>query len=245
MLLDYGIGTQSASWHVLESKAPMYARVYYILGGKTTYTSGSCTKVLKKGFLYIFPSHTPYEMTTAPTDPISCLYLHLDLHTADLSHLVTVEAEKDLQLTHLIQVIRDAIEGEYPASYLETLVHSLESLCLIKNLFATVDADTSRCIEALRNTYRTDLPLDPIAASLGYSTEYFIRMFKKKLGVSPHQYVISLRMSDAVRMLARGASLEEIAAVTGYTDGHSFANAFRRYYGISPGVYRKHYAGSV
>ncbi len=245
MLLDYGIGKQPASWHVLEAKAPMYARVYYILGGKTVYTYNSCTKVLKKGFLYIFPSHCPYEMTTDPSDPIECLYLHLDLHTADLSHLVAVPTENDLQLSHLLRVIQDAIEAEYPASYLETLVHSFEALCLLKNLFATVDADTSRCIEALRNSYRTDLPLNQIAASLGYSTEYFIRMFKKKLGVSPHQYAISLRMSDAVRMLAKGAGLEEIAAVTGYTDGHSFANAFRRYYGISPGVYRKHYAGSV
>ena len=245
MLLDYGIGRMSSSWHVLETKAPMYARVYYIFGGNTRYQSGLVSQTLEPGWLYIFPSHTPYEMTTDPDDPLNCMYLHLDLHTADLSRLVSINAEKDTEMRHLLQVLRDAVTAEYPAGYLELLARAFERLCLLKKLFTTVDEETGRYIQAIRKTYRTDLPLKDIAASLGYSTEYFIRVFKKKLGVSPHQYAISLRMSDAVRMLAGTATLEQIAQTTGYADSQTFSNAFRRYYGISPSSYREHYAGCV
>ncbi len=245
MLLDYGIGKMKSSWHVLETKAPMYARVYYILGGKTTYCSGKFTQKLKQGWLYIFPAHTPYEMVTDPENTLECMYLHLDLHTVDLSRLISVPVQQDVQLCHLLQVLQDAVEADYPAAYIEVLVQGFEKLCLLKQLFCAVDAETGRYIRAIRDTYRTDFPVRDIAAAMGYSTEYFIRMFKKKLGVSPHQYAISLRMSDAVRMLAGPATLEQIADATGYADGQTFSNAFRRYYGISPSVYREHYAGSV
>lgn len=245
MLLFYGIEKLTGSWHVLETKAPMFARVYYIMGGTTRYTDSHFTHTLKKDWLYIFPSHAPYEMTTDPDDPLECMYLHLDIHTADLSRLIAVPVEAEPELRHLLALMCDAIAAAYPPSYLELLAQSFEALCLIKQLFQSVDADTGRYIKALRETYTTNIPLDDISASLGYSTEYFIRIFQKKLGVSPHQYVISLRMSDAVRMLIKGKTLDEIAESIGYSDGHSFSNAFRRYYGISPSEYRKNYAGYV
>ena len=245
MLLDYGIGKQPATWHVLESKAPMYARVYYVLGGTTEYRSGSFHCSLKPGWLYIFPAHSPYEMTTDPADTLDCRYLHLDLHTANLSHLISVYADGDPELSHLLQVIRDGIGNDYPAGYLETLIQGFETLCKLKGLFSTVDPETARLIRAIRHTYRTDASVEEIAASLGYSAEYFIRLFRRRLGVTPRQYAISLRMSDAVRLLANGETLDAISAQTGYSDGHSFANSFRRYYGISPGVYRERYAKYV
>ena len=243
MLLQSGMGRQPANWHVLENKAPMYARVYWVTGGKTDYRSGNCRIKLRKNHLYIFPVYAPYEMTTDPSDPLDCLYLHLDVHSISLSRPVAVDLTADPELTHYLQVLSDAIRGELPADYLETLARGFEKLCLHKHLFEAPDSQTRRYIDLMRQTYRSDLPVAELAASMGYSTEYFIRTFKKHLGVSPHQYAISLRMSDAVRMLTTQSSLEEIAHAIGYADDHSFSNAFRRYYGISPGTYRRHYSG--
>lgn len=245
MLLLYGIGRQTGKWHVTENKAPMFARVYSILGGKTRYRDEQTERMLSPGHLYIFPAHTPYEMTTDPDDPIYCLYLHMDIRSASLNRLVSISLEEEPEIRHLIQVIQEGIEGKYPSDYLEKLTLAFEELCELRGYIETMDAATGQYVEALRMVYRTDVKLDEIAARFGYSTEHFIRIFKKRMGVSPHQYIISLRMSDAVRMLAGSASLDEIGAAIGYGDGHSFSNAFRRYYGISPGMYRTHYAGFV
>lgn len=242
MLLSYGIGKQPSSWHVLESKAPMFARVYFIQGGKATYRTGSLIRPLKKGYLYIFPAHTEYEMTTDSDDTINCMHMHLDLRSVNLTHLISVDIQQDIQIQNLIKTICDAIKSDMPFSYIESLAEAFESLCLIRNLFETVDNETESYISALRRTYKTNTDITHLASEFGYSPEYFIRIFKKKMGISPHQYVISLRMSDAVRMLSGNFSLDEIASNIGYVDGHSFSNTFRRYFGISPALYREHYA---
>ena len=243
MLLQSGYGRQPQNWHVLETKAPMYARVYWIMGGKTVYRSGNFSMKLRQNWLYIFPVYATYEMTTDPEDPLDCLYLHLDVHSISLSRPVAVELAADPELNHYLQVLSDAIMGQMPPDYLEVLARGFEKLCLHKHLLEAPDLQTRSYIDLMRKTYRTDVPVARLASSMGYSTEYFIRTFKKHLGVSPHQYAISLRMSDAVRMLTTDATLEEIARAIGYVDDHSFSNAFRRYYGISPSVYRRHYSG--
>ena len=245
MLIYYGIGRQPGKWHVRETKAPMYARVYYILGGKTLYRDERGERALQPGNLYIFPPHIPYEMTTDPDDPIECLWLHLDLRSDNLTRLISISLDHEKEIAHLIQAIRDAAENRYPADYLEKLSDALEQLFVLRDYIRMPDESTGQYIEALRAAYRTNARLDEIAAQFGYSTEHFIRLFKRCVGVSPHQYIISLRMSDAVRMLAGDASLDEIGEAIGYEDGHSFSNAFRRYYGISPGSYRTLYAGYV
>lgn len=245
MLLNCGFGKQPPQWHVLETKAPMYARVYLVQGGTTVYQSETFCQKLQRNWLYIFPSFVPYEMTTSPEDPLECLFMHLDLHTISLTRPVAVDLEQDRELEHYFQVIFDGIRAGYPAGYLEQLAKGFEMLCVAKGLFELPDRQTGLYLDVMRKTYRTDTTVQQIADSLGYSKEYFIRNFKKHLGVSPHQYAISLRMSDAVRMLSGDMTLEAIAHTVGYVDDHSFSNAFRQYYGISPGTYRKHYAGSI
>ena len=243
MLLSFGTGRQPSDWHVKESRPPMYTRIYWIFGGKTRYRSEGQSLMLQKSRLYLFPAHAPYELTTDPADPVCCLHLHLDLPAADLTRMISVSPENNPELFRLLAVIQDAAERQYPAFYPEQLAKSLAALCQIRGFWKPADPETLLLAEKIRSTYRSGCPVREIAASLGYSTEYFIRLFKKKLGVSPHRYAVRLRMSDAARMLAADASLDQIAAATGYADGHSLAGAFRRYYGISPREYREHYAG--
>lgn len=245
MLLTVGKGKQRTDWHVLETKPPLSTRAYLILGGRTVYHAGGATRPLLPGWLYIFPAHIPYEITTDPADPIECLYLHLDLRGANLSRLTAIDLAADRQIANLMRVIEDGVDAACPPGYMEQLALAFEELCLARGFFETLDARTGQYIDALRGVYRTDAGLEAIAAQFGYSPEHFIRIFKSRVGVSPHQYIVSLRMSDAVRMLAGSASLDEIAAAVGYADGRSFSNAFRRYYGVSPGTYREHYAGHV
>ena len=242
MLLAKGIGKQSEKWHITEKKAPMYARIYSVLGGDTMYRSENFTQVLRKNWLYIFPACIPYEMITNPNDPLKCMFLHLDIQTLSLSRPIAVNLNADFEMNHYIQVIYDAIERGYPDQYLEALTCGFQQLCVAKHLFELPDAQTSCYMELLQKNYCSDMSVAEMAASVGYSTEYFIRSFKKRLGVSPHQYAIGLRMNDAACRLRGDASLTEIAEAVGYADDQSFSKAFRHYYGMSPGAYRRQYA---
>jgi len=243
VLLAYGMGVQRSDWHVFEDKPPMYARVYYILGGKTEYLADHDALPLQTGHVYIFPIYAPYEIVTAPHDPINCLHLHLDIPNSNLRRIIDIPLEGDAQMANLIQAFSDGITAGSPFRYMEHLSQAFETLCLSRNLFARLDTCATGYLDAIRKIYRSNTGLESAAAALGYSTGHFNRCFKQQFGVPPHQYIISLRMSDAIRMLSSDMPLDAIGSAIGYNDGRSFANAFRNYYGISPSEYRSHYIG--
>lgn len=243
MLLECGMGLQRPDWHVLEEKPPMYTRVYYVLSGDTVYHEAGFSCKLQCGYLYIFPAHIPYEITTSPTDPLHCLHLHLDLYKVYSPHLISICLKEDSQLASLMDALVAGMKKPRILPYLECLARALEELCLSRHLFTVRDKHTATLLEAVRAVYRTSTSLSSVASACGYSEGHFTRVFKKAVGISPHQCIISMRMSDAIRLLATDASLDQIAEAIGYADGRCFANAFRNYYGVSPSTYRAHYVG--
>lgn len=245
MLLQYGCGRQRTDWIVQATRPPRYTRVYYILGGTSVYRSGGIRRPLEQGWLYLFPAHTPYEITTDPQDPICCMHMHLDMRTANQTALVSIHPEQDSSFRDLVNALTEGIRGDYPPGYIEDLANAFEKLCAFRGLVSAVDHRTNEFLEALDQSYRTDTELAEIAAHFGYSPAHFIRIFKERVGIPPHQYIIRRRMTDAIRLLSAGVPLDDIAEATGYADGRCFSNAFRNYYGISPSVYRKYYAGQA
>lgn len=79
------------------------------------------------------------------------------------------------------------------------------------------------------------LTLDQLASAVNMSPFHFIRLFKNTTGVSPHQFVLRLRLERAKRLLLmRHLSLMEIAQAVGFFDQAHFTSAFRRAFGVTP-----------
>jgi AraC-like DNA-binding protein len=82
------------------------------------------------------------------------------------------------------------------------------------------------------------LPL--IARKCGMSRSAFADGFKRVTGKTPMMYLLECRMKRACELLS-GSSLaiKEISTLAGYGSQPAFSNAFRRWTGRAPGVYRK------
>lgn len=79
-----------------------------------------------------------------------------------------------------------------------------------------------------------------LARQFGFSERSFNRHWKTYMDVTPHQYLISLRMAEAKRMLEETRlSIEEIARKIGYSSLESFGFAFRSRFGYSPSSFRR------
>lgn len=79
-----------------------------------------------------------------------------------------------------------------------------------------------------------------LADKLGMSERSLRRNFRKRLGISPHQYVIDLRIRAARDLLTQGdAPLKEIARQLGYSDVFYFGRQFKAQVGVSPAQFRK------
>jgi len=83
------------------------------------------------------------------------------------------------------------------------------------------------------------LTLDEVAASVGVSAFHLMRIFRRAIGVTPHQYLMRIRLLRAVQMLRDTEQpVTAIAYDTGWSDLSNFTRTFRREIGCPPGRFR-------
>ncbi len=79
------------------------------------------------------------------------------------------------------------------------------------------------------------LHLADLAAIVGCDRFHFSRRFRETVGLTPHRYVVRLRLDRARALLRSGeGSLAEIAAAAGFSDQSHLSNWIRRIYGTTP-----------
>jgi AraC-like DNA-binding protein len=79
-----------------------------------------------------------------------------------------------------------------------------------------------------------------LAALCNLNEDYFIRRFRQSVGQSPGEYIRSQRLKRAAQQLVfTSASLDEIAARTGFGSRFYLTRLFSRYMHISPVAYRQ------
>jgi len=84
------------------------------------------------------------------------------------------------------------------------------------------------------------LPIPAIAAKAGYSLFYFERLFAGILGLTPKEYVLRRKLSEAARELAAGRrGVTDVAFSYGFSDSDSFSRAFKRFHGTTPSAVRR------
>ena len=84
-----------------------------------------------------------------------------------------------------------------------------------------------------------DYTLDTLVHTLGYSKNHIINLFKKQVGMTPGQYVISRRMEKAKQLLAFSSlPINAVSQRLGYKDVCYFSRQFKQETGFSPQDYR-------
>jgi AraC family transcriptional regulator len=97
----------------------------------------------------------------------------------------------------------------------------------------------ARVSEYIRTNLAADMGVAELAALVNLSPHYFSMLFRRALGVPPHQYVLQERIAEACRLLAAGQmTLSELASSLGFADQSHFSRAFRKITGMTPRMYR-------
>ncbi|ADL34438.1 transcriptional regulator AraC family [Butyrivibrio proteoclasticus B316] len=102
-----------------------------------------------------------------------------------------------------------------------------------------VQSGINKVTEYLTDNFSRDISLNEMAELAGFSPYYFLRRFKKETGLTPHQFLISARMSAAKYNLSNtGMTVSEIAYACGFEDESAFCYSFRKREGITPKEFR-------
>ena len=99
------------------------------------------------------------------------------------------------------------------------------------------DATLRRLLRArdlAHDCFDEPLSLEDLARAAGLSPTFFLRRFDAAFGATPHQYLTSVRLERARRLLARGAAVTEVCFAVGFSSVGSFSSLFRKKLGVSP-----------
>lgn len=88
--------------------------------------------------------------------------------------------------------------------------------------------------------YNEDINIEEYALSRNMSVSYFLKKFKEVTTKSPMQYILGIRISNAVSLLeSTDYNVTEISAIIGYDNPLYFSRIFKKQKGVSPSDYRK------
>ena len=102
------------------------------------------------------------------------------------------------------------------------------------------DPQIAKAISLMQDRPEQPWTLDRLAASVAMSRAAFANRFRELTGEPPMRYLTRYRLFKAAVDLRRSNhSLTRIAASIGYDSEVTLSKAFRRYFGVAPGTYRK------
>lgn len=93
-------------------------------------------------------------------------------------------------------------------------------------------------IRYIDNKFMSIRDIKSVADELSYSEYYLSHLFKDKMNISIKEYITRKKLSAAADMLADGTmAVNEVANKIGYSSAHTFRQAFKRHFGVSPSEY--------
>jgi AraC family transcriptional regulator len=173
-------------------------------------------------------------------------------HLAQGEHLTVTPqyAASDPQVLRLAKCMFDEVRDGCPtgAAYGESLSLALGSYvfgrysahkALSPNGSTLTRAKMAEITNYVQANLGRDVTLVELAGVVGLSPHYFLHVFKKSFGVTPHHYLLRERVEQAKRLLKRdGCAISDVGQLLGFSDQSHFTATFRRVTGTTPRRYR-------
>lgn len=96
-----------------------------------------------------------------------------------------------------------------------------------------------RAKEWMRSEFAEPLTLSRMAGEVGMSLYPFARLFAELEGVTPHRYLVGVRLAEAARRLRAGGSVTEVCFAVGFGSLSHFTTTFRRKFGMPPSEFQR------
>ena len=153
------------------------------------------------------------------------------------------------QITHLVKTLRAEADNQNPGglAVVDAVTTALGHL-LVRHVGIDQPRPTRlrgglsptarrRTLDVIHSQLDSRLTIDMLAREANLSVAHFSRAFRETMGRAPHQYLLSMRLEKARRLLeAPDANLSDVAHRTGFADQAHFTRLFKRSYGITPGA---------
>ena len=209
---------------------------------------------LKKGCLGGFSPVTPHHYECDKDDPFEHIFIAFSGSEAQI-----LFEKSSLSKAKVISLLRPSYSLFLAESILNKGLEKTElshHLCCayLKALFLEQDSSlglpgqtdalaTNRfweCRKYIDENYSSILSVAEVAIACSIDIRYMSRIFKKYGDITPHRYIMQLKLSEAANLLlTTNLSVSEIGYLIGFEDPYHFSRNFKNLCGLSPLHYRK------
>jgi AraC family transcriptional regulator len=209
----------------------------------------------------VIPGHAATEWHRHGSSDMLMLYLRQDMIDAvasecpslsgrsaslDLS-LGTVDPLLEQLVLSVLQVLKTTEDGS-SALYVDSLVRTLVMHLLRRRGTSAEDerpptADQlgmGRVLDLIEAELGMDLTIPLLAREAQQTAQTFARTFRRSIGTTVHQYVLSRRLERAKDLLvSTDLPVVDVAQQTGFASQSHLATALKRLTGVTPGQFRR------
>ena len=234
--------------------------VYLHEGYAKAYIDSDAFELNAGDLLVIFPNKIHRFEDAVDKNKYDLFIVNPDI-APEISHRIATENPHDpvirdisanKRMMALIDILRDA--EKFPQSCRHTLLNGYflsffaETLDMMPT--KSIKPDENQAMRAVvqycSNNFTKELSLSILEEELHLSKYYISHLFGDKMGIRFNDYVNSLRISEACRLLrATNMSITEIADTSGFGTLRTFNRSFIKQLGISPSEYRKNNRGET
>lgn len=227
----------------------------YITDGKLTFHFPNEEKTLSAGTVVIFPPEYRYIYSHTDHTEICYYYVHftgrdakLLLANYDLTQFPVVESIGISQRTiHYFEQLFSVLsrkelffEQECSLKLGSILLHLAKRIS--KTLAKSTETPLSKSMEFLHTSFQEEITLEMLANLENLSVSRFCTLFKSTFGVSPIQYLITIRIENACELLKNtDISIQDCALSCGYANEYFFSRQFKKQTGTTPAKFRNQF----
>lgn len=189
-------------------------------------------------------------------------------HGSDLSYYwfafngpeADVAFEEGLQKEHIVKVPKNnnmiplftdcfrELAKERPNRYrIQGILYLLLSNLTEKSLSLEEETENERknhhidkALRYIQHNYTKNLTVNKIADYLGLERTYFSKLFKRKTGASPIEYIKNCQLDKALELIVQtNYPFQEISRLVGICDQYYFTKLVKQHTGVTPSEYRR------
>lgn len=224
--------------------------VLITLSGSAEYECQGKTGTMKASEIWVGPAHVAHDYRAINKWKFISAALFT---TEEFIHLedAPVHRHTRFKTNHLASAVEAYLYESFLAGGETTgmvaPVADFISNAILRELRVDDVHKTNRLLSGLENLWEmvnaspgTDWNVADLAVSMNVSTRQFQRLMQANYGFSAEKMLRRIRMEHAGELL-KGTQFtaDAIAERIGYESVYAFSRAFKRYYGVPPGRYRK------
>jgi len=253
-LLNVGFSSYSLTYHSF----PRHFHEHYVIqlvvqGTDKFYCSGNTYQAAANELVFINPGEVHTGNTVGGK---TLVYYSMSPNNDQLEQIASI-LEKPLQnqlcfrnqcsnrphLAHKVKLLFHAIEHDAESFLSEELFFDfmndlLDNRTAYDRPSTKTDARVRELITIMRDSFTEPLSLQQMSELARISPFHLIRLFKASTGLSPYEYLVTLRVEHARKLLAKGRSVKDAALESGFYDTSHLNRMFKKNSGSTPKIFR-------